>query len=1050
MNGTKRKMPDKQNIIARLSQDLIGPLADDELLTFYPTDVYLTGILFPPKSEVAPEESDQLQAEGGRSIETGDTAADEVSLATVKRPASAGISFVVEAIDSPAIDINVSGAIYVRESCGFDDGEGNSGAESAIRWRRQPINATLSGVKLDFDSLDFNANKTGVEGLGLHIRTSSWEKRLLVTVAMINQYKLPEDYERVSYEEICFFQTQLNITTANETKFCARPLGGSAIDEDTKMAQLIYRDVKEYAVGHTCSASWKESDAGVSKVYSNWLPSHNVKSMSAEGVVEFKPLSSQRILSTGWLAEASGAELVNGLRQLPLLYQHWYEEQAQQIDGLETKLQEQAKQHIGNADNVRRRIDEAINLIENDKQVEVAFRLANRAIQLQRHWASPSEKESLTWRPFQLGFFLLTLESVADEHHVDRNVADLLWFPTGGGKTEAYLGLVAFTIFLRRMRYGEKGAGVASFMRYTLRLLTVQQFQRAAAMICACDAIRLNYQVPANINVNLTTIPFSLGLWVGSDTTPNNFKDAKLAMENETAKDSPKQLKFCPRHKDTLLTWRIDHGNKQVVANCDNPECLWHKSPLPIWTIDSSVYEHTPSLVIGTVDKFAQIARNPNTSQLFGRNTNYRQPDLIIQDELHLISGPLGTLAGIYEVAIDKLCSNGDVIPKIIASTATIRQASSQIRDLFNRDTCLFPPPILDARNSGFAVEDQSDPGRQYLGITTAGRSAKFALQAATASLMQTVKSDDISEKVRDDFWTMVTYFNSLRELGGALVLMQDDVGNSLVDYANRRGEQPRKISEPMELTSRVNSAEINEYLHKLERKYNEADACDVVLASNMISVGVDVPRLGTMIVNGQPKGIAEYIQSTSRVGRRRGGPGGLVLTIYNNAKCRDRSHFETFNTWHMALYREVEATSVTPFAPRSREKALHAILVILARHLIPELNEGVAAVENHIDQFEDFIEYIVDRADDIDKEETQNVEYALQAFLEKWQANAGIYQQYWNDRAYNKSLMLSAEKAAELKSRSGTYYGRAIPTPNSMRNVEPSSLYILEEKLRD
>jgi ATP-dependent helicase YprA (DUF1998 family) len=568
-------------------------------------------------------------------------------------------------------------------------------------------------------------------------------------------------------------------------------------------------------------------------------------------------------------------------------------------------------------------------------------------------------------------------------------------------------------------------------------------------MICACDALRQGHDVPEDIQVNLTDIPFSLGLWVGSDTTPNGFKEAKEAMRDATAHSRPDQLKYCPRHIDTLLSWKVSNSNNEIIANCDSPDCLWHKEPVPIWTVDDAIYDRKPSLVIGTIDKFAQIARNKNTTQLFGHNSPYRQPDLIIQDELHLISGPLGTLAGIYEIAVDKLCSHGGMVPKIIASTATIRQASSQVRDLFNRKTCLFPPPILDARNSGFAIEDEQDPGRQYLGITTAGRSAKFALQAVAASLMQAVISKEISDEIRDDFWTMVTYFNSLRELGGALVLMQDDVGNSLIDYAGRRDEEPRKISEPMELTSRVSSSEIKEYLDQLAKKYDQQGACDVVLASNMISVGVDVPRLGVMIVNGQPKGMAEYIQATSRVGRRRGGPGGIVLTIYNNAKSRDRSRFETFSTWHMALYREVEATSVTPFAPRARDKALHTTLVILARHLIPDMNTGVGKVNNHQEELEEFIEHVVERAKAIDSEEVQNVEDALNAFLEKWQGSASAYSQYWNDHAYNKSLMLSAEKAAEIKSRSGSYRGRAIPTPNSMRNVEPGCLYVLEEKLR-
>lgn len=1034
-------MSDKDRLIKRLTQDLLGPLAENEMLFSYPSDVYLTGILFPPQSAIAPEDADQLQAEG-RQDDAGDPSRDEVSLATVKRPASAGISFVVESDEAPVINISVNAAIYRRESESADE-NGNK------PWRRQPVTARLKGVSLDFSSQDFSPSQTGVSGLGLHIRTSSWENRLLVTVAMINEHRLPEEYERDSYEEICFFQTSLAVRCAEGSRFCPRPLGGSAMDEDTRMAQLIYRDVKEYAVGHTCSATWTEVGNQVDSVRSTWIPSSKVLSMSSEGVEEFRPLTERNILNTSWLAENHGDELISGLKRLPSLYQQWYESESHKIDCLDEALQPQAKEHIRHADAVRERMENAIALIERDLQVQQAFRLANRAIQLQRRWGSPGDKSALVWRPFQLGFFLLTLESVADETHPDRSVADLLWFPTGGGKTEAYLGLIAFTLFLRRMRYGKAGAGVASFMRYTLRLLTVQQFQRAAAMISACDAIRQGLEVPSDIRVDLKKIPFSLGLWVGADTTPNNFSKAKEAIKDPGAKNRPDQLKYCPQHIDTRLTWHVDDQRQEVYATCDNPDCLWHRSSLPIWTVDDNIYARQPSLVIGTIDKFAQIARKKETTALFGRGTSCRQPDLIIQDELHLISGPLGTLSGVYEVAIDRLCSNGTVIPKIIASTATIRQASSQIRDLFNRETCLFPPPILDAANSGFAIEDRTDPGRQYLGITTAGRSAKFALQAAAASLMQAVKSNDISDLCKDDFWTLVTYFNSLRELGGALVLMQDDVGNSLIDYAGRRNEAPRTLAEPMELTSRVSSSKIKEYLDQLARRFNEQGACDVVLASNMISVGVDVPRLGAMIVNGQPKGIAEYIQATSRVGRRRGGPGGLVLTIYNNAKSRDRSHYETFRTWHMALYREVEATSVTPFAPRAREKALHATLVIMARHLIPELNHRASEVGRYNEELEEFIDCIVQRADQIDKEETTFVEDLLHDFVEKWQGSASAYKYYWNDRAYSKSLLISAEKAAELKSRFGSYTGRAIPTPNSMRNVEPSSLYVLAEKLR-
>jgi helicase-like protein len=1051
----RKAMSDKSTIIARLRRDLLGPTEKNELLNSYPSDVYLTGILFPQKSEISQDEADQLQAEGGRDIDSNDVSQDEVSLATVKRPASAGLSFVIESESTPLINIRVTVARYEQEhKSAREEVDDNGNINTIVPWRRYEETSSIDNLSLAFASKDIDPEESGVKGLSLHIRTSQWEGRKLVTVAMINNNSLLKDYERASYEEICFFQTETIVTTSDGTSFCHRPLGASAMDEDTQMAQLIYRDVKEYAVGHTCSAEWNDGEDEIEYVKTTWIPQSKVKAMSSDGVEEFSSLVDMKTgpaLSTKWLSESKDSTLIKGLRLLPDMYLQWLNSQENMIQHISETHHIQAKKHLQNAKIVHDRMISAIDMLENDPDTQIAFRLANKAIMMQRQWSFPDEPP-LMWRPFQLGFILLSIESTANENHPDRSVADLLWFPTGGGKTEAYLGLIAFLLFLRRIKFGKKGAGVASFMRYTLRLLTIQQFQRAAAIICACDSLRLGHDLPDGVSVKLGEQPFSLGLWVGGDATPNKYEGdngARSSLHNAQAHNRPDQLKYCPKHTSQKLLWTADDSIKEVIATCPDEKCLWNESPIPIYTVDDSIYRNKPSLVIGTIDKFAQVARKAETSSLFGCNTDYRSPDLIIQDELHLISGPLGTLAGLYEVAIDKLCSKEDCVPKIVASTATIRQASSQITSLFNRDTCLFPPPMLNADNSGFALKDENDAGRLYLGITTAGRSAKFALQAAAATLLQSVSSKDISDKNRDDFWTLVVYFNSLRELGGALVLMQDDVNNSLHEYGERYKESPRKLSEPLELTSRVSSTEIKDYLDQLGRNFTQSGCCDVLLASNMISVGVDVPRLGSMIVNGQPKGIAEYIQATSRVGRRTGGPGGLVLTIYNNAKSRDRSHFETFRTWHMALYREVEATSVTPFAPRAREKALHAALVILARHLVPSLNKGVSKVNDHNSQLNEFIEYIVDRAEDIDDEEMANVEHALQNFLDSWSNNSSAYKQYWNDIAFNQSLMLSAEKAAEIRSRKGTYHGRAIPTPNSMRNVEPGTLFVLEEQLR-
>jgi hypothetical protein len=1043
-------MNPRKNLHDRLKEDLLGPFEQEETLWDYPTDVYLTGILFPRRSEVSPEENDQLQSEGGSDIDSNDVSRDEVSLSATKRPSSMGVSFVVAGNDIPKINISISLGTYKPEVNSTTDKNG----QEQVSWKRQGNQAKIIELSLDFKSTDLSLDSQGLMGVGIYVRVSSWGNAKLVTVALVNGRLMGSDFEKQEYEQNCLFQSQIEISCSNGTNFIPRPIGSSAVDEDTKMAQLIYRDTVEYAVGHSCSAEWDDVEGEVTKVYTSWIPKYEVKAMSSSGGLFFASLqkdATRPVLSTKWLANTFGADLSEGLEQLPGLYTAWLSGEEARISELDRVHQGQGEKHIRGARQIAERMSSAILRLKNDKDMETAFRLANQAILVQRGWSHPDESP-MVWRPFQLGFILLTLESLADATHSDRGVADLLWFPTGGGKTEAYLGLIAFLLFYRRLKYGDRGAGVCTIMRYTLRLLTIQQFQRAAALICACDAIRLGYFLPSLIDSNFGDIPFSLGLWVGKDSTPNNVQAAAESLAQDEAPNRPDQLKYCPMHPQARLRWKAIESRNTVYATCPIPDCIWHNqdSPVPVFTMDTDIYNKCPSLVLGTIDKFAQVARRKEARSLFGNFGQYRPPDFIIQDELHLIAGPLGTVAGLYEIAFDELCTIDGCGPKVIASTATIRQASSQIRALFNRQTCLFPPPILDAGNSGFAIETDKAPGRLYLGITTAGRSAKFTLQAVAASVLQAASSELLTDENRDDYWTTVTYFNSLRELGGALVLMQDDVVKSMKNIAKRRNETLRDVNEPQELTSRVSQTEIKDVLENLNRSFDDDGCYDIVLASNMISVGVDVPRLGVMLVNGQPKGIAEYIQATSRIGRRSDSSGGIVLTLYNNAKARDRSHYETFRTWHSALYREVEASSVTPFAPRSREKALHAVLVIMARHLIENLNANPRNAESHNDKILELTDRIINRAKTIDPEEADAVEEGLEMFLAEWYGNASVLRSYWTDRSINRDLLISAEKVAELKSRFGIYDGKAIPTPNSMRNVEPSTVFRLKKRLRN
>ena len=517
---------------------------------------------------------------------------------------------------------------------------------------------------------------------------------------------------------------------------------------------------------------------------------------------------------------------------------------------------------------------------------------------------------------------------------------------------------------------------------------------------------------------------------------------AAASLDGAPGVASPKQLLSCPACTGAL-SWRHNQLARAIEVQCTNQQCvLFHKDdPLPVWTVDEDVYREKPTLVVGTVDKFAQIVRRKEISDFLGLAN--RPPDLVLQDELHLISGPLGTIAGLYEAAIDRMLSEGGRPPKIIGSTATIRRASNQVLALFKRSTEQFPPPCLDADDSGFAVVDPDLPGRLYAGVTTAGRSAKFMLQATAASLLQSAAGASGSDDERDWYWTLISYFNALRELGGALVLMQDNVTDSIEDFARRRDEEPRDPAAVTELTSRLTQQEVRDMLERLDVPLGRQDVLDTVLATNMLSVGVDIPRLGLMLVNGQPKGIAEYIQATSRVGR--GEVPGLVVAILNNAKARDRSHYESFATWHGTLYRDVEPTSVTPFASRARDRALHAVLVASVRHLVPGMRDTPRLDDDAIEAAHAIINDIAHRADDIDPDE-HSVAEELHRLLTTWQKRAPST--YWNDRQIGRSLLQSAERAATLRAL-GKGVGDAWPTMNNMRSVEPSTPFKLKEGLR-
>ena len=1065
----------RKRIVERLYADLIGPLTGvEEVLTSRPSDVYLSGILWPPKIGYDPEDDDQLETASTVRDGAVDNNTDSgIAASSMHKPSVAGVSFCVASVERINLNIEVCFGRYSAET--------KEGVENATEWHRKEVRWSCQGHLVPPNSrnaqtwhgrelpddleplrtasrIDLGKRVSDARGAELYIRTVSSEGVDLVTVSLINNSQLPKDSTRIAREERTFFQTRVTIRPGLDTRLIPKPprlsdvASGNDDNFDELSGALLYRKAHEFAIGHVCSAEWAQSDnpgdaqAETAFVATSWMPSAIVPSVSSLGHGDLRELSksdsSIDVLDAKFLSEASPKQLHKSLISICDAYEAWIENRIRKVSDLSPKYTDTAYKNLSNCRSVLERMKAAAVTICDDERLRNAFQLANLAMLIQHGWGTDSKNhEPLRWRPFQLAFIILSAPSTAMRLHVDRKVMDLLWFPTGGGKTEAYLGLIALTAFYRRLSNNEEDcSGVVAIMRYTLRLLTTQQFARSAAMVIACELIRKGKAKIPSRPVIQGQKPFSIGLWVGGEASPNRRAEALASLSGARELASPKQLTICPCCKERLV-WPQNGMSAPVQPVCESKDCEL-SGPLPVWTVDDDVYDQQPTLLVGTIDKFAQIVRKPEVARLFACSSG-APPDLIIQDELHLISGPLGTVAGLYESAIDLMFSSHGHRPKIIGSTATIKRASEQVEDLFDREACQFPPPGIDEGDSGFATHDRKAEGRRYIGITTAGRSAKFTLQAVAASLLQSALASFASDEERDPYQTLVGYFNSLRELGGALVLMQDDVADTISLIAQARKEPPRRIGVVEELTSRRTQEEVLKMLEGLAIQAGQPGCIDTVLATNMVSVGVDISRLGLMLVNGQPKTSAEYIQATSRVGRRE--VGGLVVTILNNSKARDRSHFEAFCGWHNAFYRDVEATSVTPFASRARDRALHAALVAAVRHLVPGMLDNPTNAEVHEKEIMHLIDEIVDRANRIDPEETE-VRDELVSKYEQWIAMAPDY--YWNDFQSRRSLLQSAEQYARNIAL-GRTPDVAWPTLNSMRNVETGTPFRLARALR-
>lgn len=1019
---------------------VLGPVGkSDERLGCAPNDLYLSGVLYPKRDVMGSAEDDGALPAGDLS-ESDAVAPPRESY----KPSSIGVTFTVR----NGVEFKVSSGTSARY-LKVDD------ASSQASWQRTPLN--VSQVILAGSSRGhavFHDAK-----LRLFVVERTHGDFTTYTLSLVND-ALPSDFN--DYSSALVFQSQILIEceTASFHSRQAIQAGGS---DEASLNDMLFRKSREFAVGHGVSVVWGDVTGDVvSKIWTEWMPVQKVESTSADGHDSLNQFKNNHpgAFSADWLSRSPKEEVIRALEGFLSCYEGWIVSTGARVNGDARGHEDTANAQLSVCRKALARMRAGVSCLSASDIAWESFRAANRAMDDQSKYVSkgPSARP-MVWRPFQLGFLLLSIDSIVDPGSPSREEMDLLWFPTGGGKTEAYLFLAAFTIFRKRLvsPVRRQQGGVDVLMRYTLRLLTVQQYQRAAAVMLACDQIRLS-----DVN-KWGAAPISAGLLVGGDTTPNSIRDADEALNSASPKSTPRILQSCPccgkvfAKNDFILSIE----NKTLHARCTNSGCLVSSTMgIPSLTVDDIVFEHPPSLLLGTVDKFAQLPRNKNIGQVLRKGGV--PPDLIIQDELHLISGPLGSIAGLYEVLIDKLCSIDLIRPKVVGSSATVGGATRQVRALFDREVMQFPPSGIDAEDSFFAVKDPVSPDRLYVGLCNAGRSPKFALQFIQAAVMQSAllakERTPVNLPAIDPYWSMLIYYNTIRELGAGLTMSSDDVPRTMRTFAKHMnsGVCPPRVLKvvPMELSSNVKSSEIPLRIRQLGRPLGGPPLeppVDVVLASNIISVGLDIPRLGVMIMNQQPKTVSEYIQATSRVGR---GIPGLVFTLHNVMRPRDASYFEHFKYMHSTLYKGVEANSVTPWASRARDKCIAPVFAALVRYLIPGMADDDNAIgfESLSDEvLNPIIGLVVERASSSGRHDMGNAEAVSQlraellSFCSKWRSmsraasSGGFKFFYWRTSPVTKSALLRSAEDAVI-------YLTETPAPNSMRDVEPSTSYYLNQ----
>jgi|APSaa5957512535_1039671.scaffolds.fasta_scaffold03816_2 hypothetical protein len=1140
------KMSDVRfDLLDEVRKFFVGPRTEGDPLPEgnTPLDMYTSGILFPME---APLEDVDKDENGSDSSDNDDSSTEDESQKFLK-PNSIGLR--VQLNDSvKKISVEIDYGKYFKNG---DD-----------IWERTSLDDKSKTHQIDLSKQNgeieiFNEVKK-LESKISWMLHSDYVLNIFLenpTYWVVPEPDVKEKDKKnsISYDEaqrlnnsFCIFQPTLSINSVNsESAF--EPISTTSkfySSPEDDLFDMLYKNKKVFGVGYGCAAEWDDGGKPAS-IRTTILPTFQDDEIAKfSDVPDSEKPSRVDMYDLGCFDSlednASNRKKIHSqLSPMITQYGKWIEKQKEIVDKnlVGDKYESLANENLEKCSQSHKRMISGLNLLTDEKmdpdnKILKSFILANRAMLYQRihfsyalknfkgqekqEWPSPKHGLGL-WYPFQIAFLLMSIPGISDKTHDDNHTVDLIWFPTGGGKTEAYLGVASFAMILRRLKGDvEDGLGVSVIMRYTLRLLTLQQFERASTLICALEYLRRKVK-----GSGLGTEPFLLGLWVGYSLTPNLYESSEESLKKlrdnpriTPADGSPCQTNYCPWCGTRMnpYNYKFDPKTKWTLARCSNDTspCIFtdpNFSPqniLPVVTVDSDIYTRCPSMIIATVDKFARLPFRPEIANIFGRaarrcglhgflpDSKYKScgienegshrgsdgkvryvdstfpPDLIIQDELHLISGPLGTMVGLYESAVDFLTQKNidgkSTGLKVIASTATIKGAKDQVRKIFNKsNTDSFPPPGID-RSDSFFWWETGKKGKMFVGLSFSQRSGKYALGKLYAALLQKIHLIRQSENIKDDdvdpYWTLVGYYNSIRELGGANRLVEDDVVMNMRFLADAIYGNKKDVRDPGtpengidELTGRKTQREINEIRDKLEKSLPDKDVISVLLATNMISVGIDIDRLALMTVNGQPKSATEYIQATGRIGRRPESPGS-VFVLFNPYKPRDLSHYENFAGFHNTMQKHVEPSSLTPFSIPAYTRGIHAVFISMMRLSNSFLAEKKSANNFTIADGKLATKFLLDRfktveLTDDDSSSFKDFKTKIVTFQEEWEKfirdvedDSSLVETVWYNNPYDKwhgdkeknPSVLMIEFAKRGKQESDQF---PISTPESFRDVE-------------